>query len=70
MLSPALLIGHEGKYSTFSSKDKEKINSLLFNALEIKQFNDEARELVRQLLAVGVPVNIKDEVMLLYTDVT
>ena len=64
------LIGHEGKYSTFSSKDKEKIHSLLFDALAIKQFDDkvrgEVRGLVEQLLGVGVPVTITDEVMLLY----
>ena len=47
---------------TFSNKDKERIQSLLFDALAIKQFDDKVRGLVEQLLVVGIPVTITDEV--------
>ena len=50
-----------GKYSTFKDKDKETVHSLLFDALRVEPF-DPVKELVVQLLEVGVPVAIKDEV--------
>ena len=60
-IKPRLLTDHKGKYAGFEEKDKTDLCSLLFDALTIQPF-DPVERLVVQLLEVGVPVTIKDEV--------
>ena len=45
------------RYSDFSSVDKKKSDGLMFDALRSKQF-----EFVLELLEIGVPLDIKNEV--------
>ena len=55
------LLVHNGDYQAFNDKDKETINSVMFNALMIVPF-EPVKPLVIKLLELGIPVTIKDEV--------
>ena len=67
-----MIIDHKAKYSSIydsgvKEKDKKDLHSLLFDALTIQPFDSVEASmvegLVMQLLDVGVPVTIKDEVI-------
>ena len=64
-----MIIDHKAKYSSVKEKDKKDLHSLLFDALTIQPFDSveasmvDLEGLVIQLLNVGVPVTIKDEVI-------
>lgn len=57
-----LYVDRKAKYQDIKEKDQKELHSLLFKALTIQPFA-QAEKLVLQLLEVGVPVTIKDEVI-------
>ena len=65
--NPFLIIDHMGKYPSLKETDKKELDLLLFNALTMQPFGP-VKELVLQLLDVGVPVTIKDQVIAIVLD--
>ena len=57
-----LITDHKGNYLSIKDDDKKDLDSLLFAALKMQPFGPVAK-LVMELLDVGVPVTIKDEVI-------
>ena len=57
-----LITDHKGKYLSIKDDHKKDLDSLLFAALKMQPF-DPVAKLVMELLDVGVPVTIKNEVI-------